>query len=663
MAQHSKNRFVVFSFVQIFIFLHGVDPSLCVGPEEDKELVIFAMGPFQDSQTGRSPNWDGGPALIPAARLAVDHINNRSDILQGYTLNLLEGESGCDLIYKTFINFTAQVFYHPKRQRIVGMVGPGCSDSAIILEKLISQPQINLLQISIANTPSIDSTHVNSFRTVGSGLVFIDAYLKLIDIAKWERVGVLYDEEREFHTSIYNAFIDQLGDKLAFSLPLKFYSFVNINEIKVLGIRVIFVFAGRNLSRNVRCLTYKADLRFRRVQFLFIERVSEDFIGPVYVLSPKVTCSVEEMKDAMNGVILITNPPQRNDTESNNTAARISYVEYESMYQTYLDSYLAQPHISKSYAERDLPATVSRYFSGYYDAVWALALALNKSVEYGSNQTIAQIVTNDLRANLLNLSFEGMSGLITFDGERKDVPTIGVSLSQFTTDKNTTVTGFFVTGTLTFDGDFIDHDFERETYRIPLELGITMIAVAITLSIPLMLLQLAFCKYSNVKAIKATSPQLNHLILSGCYLFIVVILSKTILETFPSFLAQNSGIPYRITCSSIYWSTALAFTLVFGTISSKTWRIYKIFGHFKQRRVGCVSDEHLVLFVTVLIVIDVVLLTAWNSIDLWQLHITPKRDGIHLIEHYTCRCNRFTTWLPVLLYTKECRQYSQYSSL
>ena len=99
----------------------------------DRGTVGFlVLAPYAD--VGQAdPNWKGGPGVIPAARLAVDRINNRTDILHGYTIKLLEGDSGCQHESKSAYSFVSNIFSDARRRssagRVVGVIGP---ESAIL---------------------------------------------------------------------------------------------------------------------------------------------------------------------------------------------------------------------------------------------------------------------------------------------------------------------------------------------------------------------------------------------------------------------------------------------------------------------------------------------------------------------------------------------------
>ena len=51
-------------------------------------LYVLVLVPFPDSRPGSG--FDGGLSSLPGARIARDEINNRSDILEGYHIELIE---------------------------------------------------------------------------------------------------------------------------------------------------------------------------------------------------------------------------------------------------------------------------------------------------------------------------------------------------------------------------------------------------------------------------------------------------------------------------------------------------------------------------------------------------------------------------------------------
>ena len=75
--------------------------------ERDRtDIYLLNVLPYPDERP--FAGWDRGFELIPAGQLAEEQINNRSDILPGYRLNLINvGSEACGIsqITKGLINF------------------------------------------------------------------------------------------------------------------------------------------------------------------------------------------------------------------------------------------------------------------------------------------------------------------------------------------------------------------------------------------------------------------------------------------------------------------------------------------------------------------------------------------------------------------------------
>lgn len=349
----------------------------------------------------------------------------------------------------------------------------------------------------------------------------------------------------------------------------------------------------------------------------------------------------------------ISNRLHREDTDYTDTTSRMSFNVFNMTYYNYFEMYLTEKNINIA----DVAVSGTQYASVYYDSVWALALGLNltanefnmEELQLVRNSKKAENITNALRANLESLSFEGISGHIEFDHVSRDVPMIGAVLDRCDTT-DCTMVGLY-NGTLFYDGnenETIQSDYEIRTYRVPLPLCITAILVAVIMTVLLVVVQVTLCKYSYLKEVKATSPQMNHLIFSGCYLFILILVILAIRETFSHTLGSLPVI-YAVMCSTLYWSFAMGFTLMFGTVAAKTWRLYKIFKHFRPGPVRYVSDKILTLMVIILLAVDIAMLTAWNVFDPWRVteNIGPMKDGIR-IKRIHCMCDHYAVWISAL---------------
>ena len=105
----------------LLLFLHLLLCTFSTGlngsNEERQTLYILAMVPFPDPEkpAWAKPNYGAAHSLLPAAQLAVDQINNRSDVLQDYNLELLEGDSGCNVVTTTYVSQVEQILYSGKK--------------------------------------------------------------------------------------------------------------------------------------------------------------------------------------------------------------------------------------------------------------------------------------------------------------------------------------------------------------------------------------------------------------------------------------------------------------------------------------------------------------------------------------------------------------------
>ena len=90
--------------ILLLVTLVSLKSVVCV--HENETLYLLALAPYPDGGLRKqcpdpdqfsppgwvdpveliSPRWTVVPAVIPVARLAVDHINDRSDVLGDYTL-------------------------------------------------------------------------------------------------------------------------------------------------------------------------------------------------------------------------------------------------------------------------------------------------------------------------------------------------------------------------------------------------------------------------------------------------------------------------------------------------------------------------------------------------------------------------------------------------
>lgn len=115
-------------------------------------------------------------------------------------------------------------------------------------------------------------------------------------------------------------------------------------------------------------------------------------------------------------------------------------------------------------------------------------------------------------------------------------------------------------------------------------------------------------KFRNQRYIKMSSPHLNNLIIIGCMLTYM----SVIFLGLDSGLSSIAAFPYI--CTARAWCLMAGFSLAFGAMFSKTWRVHSIFTDLKLNK-KVIKDYQLFMVVGVLLAIDLVIMTTWQVAD------------------------------------------------
>ena len=84
--------------------------------------------------------FDDGHEIAPAAYLAVEQINNRSDLLSDYQIKVIRLDGGCTVTDRTVIGVNRLVC---SCEPIVGIIGPSCGTSASRVGKLSGRDEFS----------------------------------------------------------------------------------------------------------------------------------------------------------------------------------------------------------------------------------------------------------------------------------------------------------------------------------------------------------------------------------------------------------------------------------------------------------------------------------------------------------------------------------------
>ncbi|CAH3136026.1 unnamed protein product [Porites lobata] len=610
--------------------------------QEKRQIHIGAFVPFlKDDRYGH----------FTAMKMAIDIINNRTDILDNYTL-VLDSE---DTIWASGATAIRALFtLLNKENKPVILLGP--SNTAALEPVAESAKQWKLVQVSYASgSPKFESnrTYPNTYRVVPSSVSLSKAKVAFIKYFGWKRVAILHQYDPEFFSPTV--------DKLKIELVKSNISIIAIEgfeelgdvsfqmeKLKKLDARIIigeFSYVG---ARNVFCEAFKRKMYGPNYAWIIFGEFSptEIFTDDLKLQkSALIDCSSDELKEAANGYISTIKLDIRKD--NNQTISGLTSERF----------WWQMRQLNKNNNLRKDSAYA-------FDSAWVVAMALDSAFAKGMkyekllNRKFKQVVA--IRSGIQNVNFAGLTGPVGFDENRERVGTVLIKQNR---EGNETRIGQHFTSS-----DEL-HLFESERNKIwednrppkdhtsrkielmmsPLPLIVIMwfmAAIGIICS-----LSFLYFNISNGKnrIIKMSSPKLNNIVIMGC---ILCYASIVLLGLDARFLDLQG---YGINCNARAAVLSIGFSLSFGAMFSKTWRVHKIFTAAKTLKKMAIKDLHLLAIVAVLLTVDVIFLSCWIIIDPFQAEelkfeelSRKEQDTIIIPALYQCTCKYKTYFLAVL---------------
>ena len=337
-------------------------------------------------------------------------------------------------------------------------------------------------------------------------------------------------------------------------------------------------------------------------------------------------------------------------------------------YNEILKEYLSKLHTFNK-RNKALSVSPSIWATIAYDAVWALALAMNMSTVTNctSLTSVANTVTvsrgtvkftDKISQNLKQIEFTGASGSINFDSSSGYMHRT-VNIIHINNSGHTLIVGIIDRESIAILTDspqiFINNTIIAFVSIHPSVAAIFLVII-LTLFAATLLLHILSTVKQKQPSIKASSPLLNHFIFFGCYIWtatsiIYILLVKT--------LNFGDDCTYAKSCHAIWvWLIPIGMTLTVGTLFARTWRIYKIFIHF-QNPGRLISNQALIALVLIQLGIDVVLGTTWSVISPMQVenidgdvHVKENNITVTQSRERTCVFSSkgisYVFWLTIL---------------
>uniref|UniRef100_A0A672N4U9 Gamma-aminobutyric acid type B receptor subunit 1-like n=1 Tax=Sinocyclocheilus grahami TaxID=75366 RepID=A0A672N4U9_SINGR len=606
------------------------------------KLYIGALFPM-------SGGWPGGQACLPAAQMALDLVNKRTDILPDYELELIYYDSMCDPGEATKLLYD---LLYTEPIKIVLM--PGCSSVSTLVAE--AARMWNLIVLSYgSSSPALSNRQrfPTFFRTHPSATLHNPTRVQLFQKWKWTKIATIQQT-----TEVFTSTLDDLEQRvkeagIEISVRQSFLTdpAVAVKNLKRQDARIIVGLFYETEARKVFCEVYKEKLYGKKYVWFLIGWYADNWFK---IKDPSINCTVEQMTEAVEGhvttEIVMLNP------ETVRGASNLTSQEFLAQLMSKLGG--KNPEETGGFQEAPLA----------YDAVWALALALNKTVgplkakgrrleDFNYNN---KDITAEIYRALNTSSFEGVSGHVVFDAQGSRMAWTLIEQLQGGSYKKI---GYFdmTKGNLSWYGNDrwigsdppADQTVVIQKFRYLSQKLFVSVSVFAGLGILMGIVCLTFNIYnSNVRYIQNSQPYLNNMTAVGCMMALAAVFPLGI----DGLHVRNSQFP--VVCQFRLWLLGLGFSLAYGSMFTKIWWVHTVFTKKDEKKDKRKHLEPWKLYATVgvLLVIDILSLMVWQIVD--PLHITvekftkeaPKGDVDELIEPLLQHCSseKMNTWLGVV---------------
>uniref|UniRef100_A0A914H3R8 G-protein coupled receptors family 3 profile domain-containing protein n=1 Tax=Globodera rostochiensis TaxID=31243 RepID=A0A914H3R8_GLORO len=260
-----------------------------------------------------------------------------------------------------------------------------------------------------------------------------------------------------------------------------------------------------------------------------------------------------------------------------------------------------------------------------YDGIWALGLALNRTLaaeEQRSDSSDFRRRAQRLVEAMRDTAFQGLSGRVRFDdsGERLGI----VQILQWSNGSYSALgyhdsaeEQFYLRKSAHWTPPLDSTLVHRRRQHVSATLSIAMCSLAlagICLALGFFVVNV---KYRNHRFIKMSSPNMNNLIICGS---LCAYLSVFLLSIDTRLVNERT---FERICYAKAWILCTGFTLAFGSMFSKTWRVHSIFTNIRRDK-KAIRDSKLYLIVAALLAVDGAVLLSWTLVSPFRMAISEQ---------------------------------------
>ena len=634
------------------IFLVSFLPVTTLSGRNCSVLYLLNVQPYPDES--EFSGFDGGLNLIPAAHLAAEEINNRSDILPEHHLEVIDIEAeacGRSVITKGLVNLYGELL---NRDCIVGMMGFVCSTSTNLLAPITGHPAIGYITLANSASPAHRNIikYPNLFHSISSASVHNTVIISLMQMFNWKKIGVVFDSVNVFFKSTATDFIQRIHNQSEVELtttialidmPSKSDINKAFNTINFEEARISYWLENDGQYAIFLCEAYQR--KFVWPGYVYILRYNPDII--TNILDAGTSCSKDEIIQAMEGAFLVDYRLYVDDDTE--LFSGWNYSQFRLRYADSLDAFTDQIDRNK---------TELTYANSMYDQVWAFALAINASLPSIYSQdlpfldytlTNTETISNIIKRELLDLSFQGASGHIQFI-ENQEVPSF-VNILQIQNGTFQLIAIYdpfskFIIPNEHYPKNIPPDTFDTVYNLLPLWIGVCIFIIQSALFFLITTNMVLLTYWRNEREIKATSYLLGMLLTSSCYLLTI----EPVIQTIYRMIVHNTTL-HTVLCNISLWSTALGTDLMLATLLFRLFRVVHIFKPFQRASKYLSADMYILLYVLLTFSVKVLILIIWSIVDPYRSTDVRKYDSTTIPPVYRatpmCYCNQLGVWYAI----------------
>lgn len=610
--------------------------------------------------------------LVPAAYIALDEINNSSDILPGYQLSLDLRDSRCDSIH-TISEFVDTIDDRigstgpPLNSLNLGILGPGCDSVADSLAGVVNR-SLKLPLVSYApNLPTQlsfrsekDSSQL--FHISRSVLLTTQSAIGLMHHFGWTN-NTAFVSEDFFLSAIENVVSTDSDDNIVLNKDgngaVSVSEFVQFetgqNDLALLSamksffenvrsknIRVILALLTQKLAAQLICVGKQGIIPRGGFVYVFIGSFSDNWWQ-----TEGSSCNLTDAD--VQSVIVVSG----NLINQNSSAVLPSGKTVHDFKEEYVRRQNTWCDVTRYEYERiDLAA------GSVYDAVWAVALALDENINLidMALQQDLQYDHDTLKAivgTLKEINFTGVTGQVQF----METERVGAeSVHQIQNGLQMTL-GLYQEGELHLTQDFVWNGSSDSTpsgdVRVdPQGVDIYWIVLGSLVTTLGMVFAIVMwgcnCYYSKHRILRASSQKLNYVIIVGVMFGFLTVILLTILE---SPLGSVMDVQtFKALCLIRIWMLTLSFTFTYGILFARAWRIYRVFNN-PWAASRPYKDYHLMLMVLAVAAVDLMILIPWAIVDPYRrfpVLTDVDYESFSRCVFSSCSSDNVSVWLAVV---------------